>query len=120
MKSWGIIVKEEVEEEIEDQQVLRLRYADKMSHVQFNNAPSRNIFFIYFLIGRAYLSNTHTNIPNRYRFNERKKDLSQSAGFEPARAEPNRFLVYRLNHSATTAYTRNSIFISYREGKLIF
>ena len=26
-------------------------------------------------------------------------------GFEPARAEPNRFLVYRLNHSATTAST---------------
>ena len=25
-------------------------------------------------------------------------------GFEPARAEPNRFLVYRLNHSATTAH----------------
>jgi hypothetical protein len=25
------------------------------------------------------------------------------AGFEPARAEPNRFQVYRLNHSATTA-----------------
>ena len=32
------------------------------------------------------------------------KTNSQSAGFEPARAEPNRFLVYRLNHSATTAY----------------
>ena len=31
------------------------------------------------------------------------KGLPQSAGFEPARAEPNRFLVYRLNHSATTA-----------------
>ena len=29
--------------------------------------------------------------------------LAQSAGFEPARAEPNRFLVCRLNHSATTA-----------------
>ena len=29
--------------------------------------------------------------------------ISQSAGFEPARAEPNRFLVYRLNHSAMTA-----------------
>ena len=28
---------------------------------------------------------------------------SQSAGFEPARAEPNRFRVYRLNHSAMTA-----------------
>ena len=29
---------------------------------------------------------------------------SHSAGFEPARAEPNRFLVYRLNRSATSAY----------------
>src|SRR6218665_3314053 len=28
---------------------------------------------------------------------------TQSTGFEPVRAEPNRFLVYRLNHSATTA-----------------
>lgn len=28
---------------------------------------------------------------------------SQSAGFEPARAEPNGFRVHRLNHSATTA-----------------
>ena len=28
---------------------------------------------------------------------------AQSAGFEPARAEPNRFLVCRLNHSAKTA-----------------
>ena len=27
---------------------------------------------------------------------------SLSAGFEPARVEPNRFLIYRLNHSATT------------------
>ena len=27
---------------------------------------------------------------------------STSAGFEPARAMPNRFLVYRLNRSATT------------------
>ena len=31
------------------------------------------------------------------------KNSSQSAGFEPARAEPNRFLVCRLNHSAMTA-----------------
>ena len=28
------------------------------------------------------------------------KNFPQSAGFEPARAEPNRFLVCRLNHSA--------------------
>ena len=34
---------------------------------------------------------------------------SQSAGFEPARAEPNRFLVYRLNHSATTANVNLSL-----------
>ena len=32
-----------------------------------------------------------------------KKTHAQSAGFEPARAEPNGFLVHRLNHSATTA-----------------
>ena len=31
------------------------------------------------------------------------KSNPQSAGFEPARAEPNGFLVHRLNHSATTA-----------------
>ena len=36
-------------------------------------------------------------------FETHHKTSSQSAGFEPARAEPNRFLVYRLNHSATTA-----------------
>ena len=29
--------------------------------------------------------------------------MSQSAGFEPARAEPIGFQVQRLNHSATTA-----------------
>ena len=34
---------------------------------------------------------------------------SQSAGFELARAEPNRFLVYRLNHSATTANVNLSL-----------
>ena len=33
-----------------------------------------------------------------------KAAFPQSAGFEPARAEPNRFLVCRLNHSAMTAY----------------
>ena len=32
-----------------------------------------------------------------------RKNTAQSAGFEPARAEPNGFLVHRLNHSATTA-----------------
>ena len=34
-----------------------------------------------------------------------KEKHAQSAGFEPARAEPNGFLVHRLNHSATTAMT---------------
>ena len=28
---------------------------------------------------------------------------STPAGFEPARAQPNRFLIYRLNHSATVS-----------------
>jgi hypothetical protein len=37
------------------------------------------------------------------RFHFIDKTFAQSAGFEPARAEPNRFLVYRLNHSATIA-----------------
>ena len=32
-----------------------------------------------------------------------KKNVAQSAGFEPARGDPNGFLVHRLNHSATTA-----------------
>ena len=32
-----------------------------------------------------------------------RQNYAQSAGFEPARAEPNGFLVHRLNHSATTA-----------------
>ena len=31
------------------------------------------------------------------------KKHAQSAGFEPARGDPNGFLVHRLNHSATTA-----------------
>ena len=33
--------------------------------------------------------------------------ISQLTGFEPVRAEPNRFLVYRLNRSATTASVYN-------------
>ena len=41
------------------------------------------------------------------RAEERKKrkrnDETQRTGFEPVRAEPNRFLVYRLNHSANAA-----------------
>ena len=39
----------------------------------------------------------------------RKEKLAQSAGFEPARAEPNGFLVHRLNHSATTAMKNGSL-----------
>ena len=35
--------------------------------------------------------------------NENKNTLS--AGFEPARENPNGFRVHRLNHSATTTYT---------------
>ena len=31
-----------------------------------------------------------------------KKNSALSAGFEPAREDPNGFLVHRLNHSATT------------------
>ncbi len=29
--------------------------------------------------------------------------VATPAGFEPARAKPNRFLIYRLNHSATVS-----------------
>ena len=46
-----------------------------------------------------------------------KIEFAHSAGFKPARAEPNRFLVYRLNHSAMTAsylaYTFDCI-VSYK------
>ena len=31
---------------------------------------------------------------------QKKKITTSAAGFEPTRAEPSRFLVYRLNHSA--------------------
>jgi hypothetical protein len=37
--------------------------------------------------------------------------ISQPAGFEPARGDPNGFQVHRLNHSATTAYVHNLVFI---------
>ena len=37
---------------------------------------------------------------------------AQSAGFEPARAEPNGFLVHRLNHSATTALVSELPFLA--------
>ena len=33
------------------------------------------------------------------------QQTAQSAGFEPARGDPNGFLVHRLNHSATTTRT---------------
>ena len=44
--------------------------------------------------------------PFLLKYNEHwfKKNLTQSTGFEPVRAEPNGFLVHRLNHSATTAF----------------
>ena len=32
--------------------------------------------------------------------NQKKKEMPTTAGFEPARAEPKRFLILRLNHSA--------------------
>ena len=32
------------------------------------------------------------------------KKKSTTAGFEPARAEPKRFLIFRLNHSAKLPY----------------
>ena len=41
-----------------------------------------------------------------------RQNKSHSAGFEPARAEPNWFLVNRLNHSATNAYTISQSFIT--------
>jgi hypothetical protein len=37
------------------------------------------------------------------------KKNTTPAGFEPARAKPNRFLIYRLNHSATVSL-RTTIF----------
>ena len=37
--------------------------------------------------------------------NAKKRNISQPAGFEPARGNPIGFRVQRLNHSATTAYT---------------
>ena len=37
-----------------------------------------------------------------YGQSKKKQNISLSAGFEPAREDPNGFLVHRLNHSATT------------------
>ena len=41
----------------------------------------------------------------------KKKKSTLSAGFEPARGDPNGFLVHRLNHSATT--TAMSLWLSW-------
>ena len=35
------------------------------------------------------------------------QNLALLAGFEPARGDPNGFLVHRLNHSATTTHKSN-------------
>ena len=48
----------------------------------------------------------------KYICDEKLQKLTQSAGFEPARAEPNGFLVHRLNHSATTAVTSCEVCLS--------
>ena len=37
--------------------------------------------------------------------------ISLSAGFEPAREDPNGFLVHRLNHSATTTSAISFLFL---------
>ena len=39
---------------------------------------------------------------NIVRKRKKTKNKTLSAGFEPAREDPNGFLVHRLNHSATT------------------
>jgi hypothetical protein len=39
------------------------------------------------------------------------KMISQPAGFEPARGDPNGFQVHRLNHSATTAYIKCQVVV---------
>ena len=39
-------------------------------------------------------------IPHAY---DSRTKMATPAGFEPARAKPNRFLIYRLNHSATVS-----------------
>ena len=43
----------------------------------------------------------------------KKVKESTPAGFEPARAKPNRFLIYRLNHSATVSFSMYEVFIFY-------
>ena len=46
-----------------------------------------------------FICSTHKKIALYY---EMKAKITLSAGFEPAREDPNGFLVHRLNHSATT------------------
>ena len=41
---------------------------------------------------------------NIIRKRKKTKNQALSAGFEPAREDPNGFLVHRLNHSATTTF----------------
>ena len=38
-----------------------------------------------------------------YYIRDRRKEKATPVGFEPTRAEPNGFLVHRLNHSATVS-----------------
>ena len=41
------------------------------------------------------------------------------AGFEPARAKPNRFLIYRLNHSATVSKLLNNMVMLHSKSKSV-
>ena len=41
----------------------------------------------------------------------RKNTVPLSAGFEPARGDPNGFLVHRLNHSATTTHVKPELIL---------
>ena len=42
--------------------------------------------------------------------NQNQKKITTTAGFEPARAEPKRFLIFRLNHSAKLPLIKKIIF----------
>ena len=48
------------------------------------------------------LTSIHEFVINCFHANLIKKSASLSAGFEPAREDPNGFQVHRLNHPATT------------------
>ena len=56
--------------------------------------------------GRLFFIHFKNLCPSRGQVSELSKEQtsknSLSAGFEPAREDPNGFLVHRLNHSATT------------------